>query len=175
MSGTALALALSVAPITASAKAAVPSLHEVSVGAGSPYGLLPPCRYLLGAPCGVPLSLGARYQYRAFQGPLGRSRQAVRLGAEADVVWLAPLRANDAGAVGGLIAVTGRWGVALGGPVELELGLELGAHVLPGAYQPALLFVNPTVGVRAALGSRGFLSVEAGPFDARLAVGMSWL
>lgn len=149
-----------------------PKESRLSAMAGSPWGMLTSCSYLYRGPCGAPASLGVRYEHQVFDGLFLGAPQALSLGAGLELQSV--LGGGPGVALGLLPLGLARWGVWVASWLELSVAVELGAQVLPSAFQTVLFYWNASLAARVQVSQRWFVSLEAGPFAGRLLVGLRW-
>jgi hypothetical protein len=149
-----------------------PNESRLSASVGSPWGLLPSCSYLYRGPCGAPASLGVRYEHQALEGQLSGKPQALSLGVGLELEGL--LGGGPGIALGGLPMGLARWGVWVTSWLELSVAVEVGAQVLPSAFQTVLFSWNGSLAARVQVSQSWFVSLEAGPFAGRLLAGLRW-
>ena len=145
---------------------------RISALAGSPWGLLTSCSYLYRGPCGAPASLGIRFEHQVLEGHLWSAPHALSLGAGLELQGL--VGGGPGVALGTLPMGLVRWGVWVAPWLELSAALELGAQVLPSAFQVVLFYWNATLAARVQVSRAWFLSLEVGPSAGRVLVGMRW-
>lgn len=150
----------------------VPQENRLSAIAGSPWGLLASCSYLFRGPCGAPASLGVRFEHQVFEGQLAGNPQALSLGVGLEAHSL--LGGGPGVAMGVLPMGLARWGVWVASWLELSVAAEVGAQVLPSAFQTVVFYWNASLAARLQLNQGWFVSLEAGPFAGRVLVGWRW-